>query len=116
MKEPRVYGSKWNKARLRFLQENPLCVMCHEQGCIVAASVVDHIVAHKLKDALLTGNPSLIKPAQKLFWDSKNWQPLCKMHHDSTKQRMEKSGYVSGCDENGMPIDPKSHWNLSSGI
>ncbi|HFG0619160.1 TPA: HNH endonuclease, partial [Yersinia enterocolitica] len=34
-------------------------------------------------------------------------------HHDSTKQRMEKSGVVIGCDMNGIPIDPNSHWNKS---
>lgn len=112
-KEPRVYGSKWNRARLDFLNDNPLCVMCQEQGRTVAASVVDHIVAHKLKEALLSGNVVSIKTAQKLFWDRKNWQPLCKVHHDSTKQRMEKSGRVSGCDESGLPIDPNSHWHAA---
>ncbi|MGS4774586.1 HNH endonuclease, partial [Klebsiella pneumoniae subsp. pneumoniae] len=25
-------------------------------------------------------------------------------------QRMEKRGTVIGCDENGMPLDPASHW------
>jgi 5-methylcytosine-specific restriction enzyme A len=29
---------------------------------------VDHIIPHK-------GN-------QKLFWDTKNWQSLCEMHHN----------------------------------
>ncbi|ECJ2707144.1 HNH endonuclease, partial [Salmonella enterica subsp. diarizonae] len=27
-KEPRIYGSKWDKARLVFLRDHPLCVMC----------------------------------------------------------------------------------------
>ena len=43
-KEPRVYGSRWDKARLRFLQQHPLCVMCEQQGRITPATVVDHIV------------------------------------------------------------------------
>ncbi|MGQ9088597.1 HNH endonuclease, partial [Klebsiella pneumoniae] len=51
-----------------------------------------------------------IAKAQKLFWSRKNWQGLCKQHHDSTKQRMEKRGTVIGCDESGMPLDPNSHW------
>lgn len=111
MKEPRVYNSKWAKARLAFLRENPLCVMCKQQGRIEAATVVDHIERHKLKEALMSGNAIHIAKAQKLFWDRKNWQALCKQHHDSTKQRQEKSGYVAGCTDDGTPIDPASHWN-----
>lgn len=111
MKEPRIYGSRWDKARLRFLQQHSLCVMCEQQGRITAATVVDHIEPHKLKDALKAGNPLAISKAQHLFWSKENWQPLCKAHHDSTKQRMEKSGTVIGCDANGYPLDPASHWS-----
>lgn len=110
-KEPRIYGSRWDKARRSFLQEHPLCSMCEEQHRISAASVVDHIEPHKLKDAIKSGNQLAISKAQKLFWDKKNWQPLCKVHHDSTKQRMEKSGTMIGCDANGYPLDPASHWS-----
>lgn len=111
MKEPRIYGSKWDRARLTFLQAHPLCVMCSEQGRVTAATVVDHIIPHKLKEALCSGDREAIAKAQLLFWDKTNWQPLCKQHHDSTKQRMEKSGTVIGCDVNGYPLDPNSHWN-----
>lgn len=110
-KEPRVYSSRWDKARLRFLQQHPLCVMCEQQGRITPATLVDHIEPHKLKDALKSGNPLAISKAQLLFWDKENWQALCKAHHDSTKQRMEKSGTVIGCDANGYPLDPASHWS-----
>ncbi|MDC9591078.1 HNH endonuclease signature motif containing protein [Xenorhabdus sp. XENO-10] len=111
MPQPRIYGSKWNKPRLRFLQQHPLCVMCHQQGRVTGATVVDHIVPHKLKAALNSGDKAQIALAQKLFWDTKNWQPLCETHHNATKQRMEKSGRGTGCDMNGMPLDPNSHWN-----
>jgi len=84
--------------------------MCEEQGRTVAATVVDHIEPHKLKDAIKSCNQTAIAKAQMLFWDKKNWQPLCKQHHDSTKQRMEKSGTVIGCDVNGYSLDPNSHW------
>lgn len=48
-KEPRIiYSSKWDRERLTFLHAYPLCVMCHEQGRVAAATVVDHIVPHKL--------------------------------------------------------------------
>ena len=38
------------------------------EGKVVPAIVVDHIIPHR-------GN-------QRLFWDMKNWQPLCKDCHD----------------------------------
>ncbi|AFJ47154.1 HNH endonuclease [Shimwellia blattae] len=107
---PRIYGSKWDKARRLFLRAHPLCVMCQQQGQTTAATVVDHIIPHKLKDALRAGDPRAIARAQKLFWDRGNWQGLCAPHHGSTKQRMEKRGVIIGCDENGMPLDPSSHW------
>lgn len=109
-KEPRIYGSKWDRERLIFLRAHPLCVMCQEQGRVTAATVVDHIIPHKLKEALRSGDSQAIAKAQKLFWSRKNWQGLCKPHHDSTKQRMEKRGTVIGCDKNGIPLDPNSHW------
>lgn len=42
------------------------------------ATVVDHIVPH-------CGN-------QQLFWDTDNWQPLCKKHHDR-KTATEDGGF-----------------------
>lgn len=113
--EPRIYGSRWDKARLRFLQQHPLCVMCEQQGRITAATVVDHIKPHKLKDALNSGDSKVIAKAQKLFWDTKNWQGLCTSHHSSTKQRIEKRGVQIGCGEDGMPLDPSSHWYKGKG-
>lgn len=88
----RGYGNKWQKARLQFLKDNPLCKFCLEStpSRITLATVVDHIKAHK-------GN-------SKLFWSHSNWQPLCKPHHDSTKQRMEKNG-INKIGLDGWPID-----------
>ncbi len=111
MKEPRIYGSRWNKARLTFLRDNPLCVMCQEQRRVTAATVVDHKVPHKLKAAMKSGDSLAVKKAQKLFWDKGNWQALCDTHHSATKQRMEKSGVVIGCDASGYPLDPNLHWS-----
>lgn len=64
----RGYDSRWRKARLGFLRQNPLCVHCQAEGRITPATVVDHIIPHK-------GD-------QDLFWDRDNWQALCKQHHD----------------------------------
>lgn len=82
----RGYNYRWKKYRLIYLQENPLCVFCKEDGNISKADVVDHIVPHK-------GDT-------KLFWDKDNHQPLCKFHHDSTKQAIEngKEKPVIGLD------------------
>lgn len=92
----RGYNSRWAKARKSYLLSNPLCVMCKQDGRLTAATVVDHITPHK-------GD-------QVLFWDKGNWQALCKLHHDSYKQRLELNGQAGGCDENGMPTDPAHHW------
>lgn len=64
----RGYGSRWQKARIRYLRMYPLCAECLRQGKAVEATVVDHIVPHR-------GD-------QRLFWDESNWQSLCKPCHD----------------------------------
>jgi len=74
----KLYNHKWSKQRSYFLQDNPLCVMCQNQGTIKQASVVDHIIPHK-------GD-------LQLFWDISNWQSLCKRHHDSDKRKIELRG------------------------
>lgn len=48
--------------------KHPFCVECQREGSLEMATVVDHIVPHK-------GDMDL-------FWDSNNWQGLCKRHHD----------------------------------
>lgn len=93
----RGYGYKWQKARESYLKKHPLCVVCQSKGHVEEAAVVDHIEPHK-------GD-------MKLFWNSKNWQALCKRCHDSYKQRLEKSGVIAGCTNDGIPIDPHHHWN-----
>ena len=92
-----LYGRRWRKARQQFLYENPLCVMCRQDGKTEAALEVDHIQKHD-------GNPLL-------FWDESNWQGLCRPHHRSYKATMERSGKVKGCDASGAPVDPESHWH-----
>lgn len=74
----RGYNYKWQKAREVYLKQNPLCVTCDKDGEVTAATVVDHIIPHK-------GD-------QGLFWDVKNWQPLCKQCHDR-KTVLEDGGF-----------------------
>ncbi|MCY7262736.1 HNH endonuclease signature motif containing protein [Pseudomonas protegens] len=107
----RGYGYKWQQARDSFLREHPFCSMCSTDQRPVAATVVDHKVAPKLKEAKDSGDPAAINLAWKLFWRRSNWQSLCKFCHDSTKQRAEKSGRLPGCAADGRPLDPGHHWN-----
>ncbi|MEN2980873.1 HNH endonuclease signature motif containing protein [Tistrella bauzanensis] len=73
----RGYGSRWRRARLAYLREHPLCVMCQSAGRVMEAQVVDHIRPHR-------GDPHLM-------WDRGNWQSLCKRHHDGAKQRIDRA-------------------------
>lgn len=93
----RGYNSRWQRARETFIRNHPLCADHLQRGQYVEATIVDHIVPHR-------GD-------QKLFWDTSNWQALCKRCHDAHKQRLEKSGVQIGCDLGGMPTDPSHHWN-----
>nr|WP_081327456.1 HNH endonuclease signature motif containing protein [Paenibacillus polymyxa] len=74
----RGYDHNWRQARLIFLQRNPLCIRCYEKGRLTPVTVVDHITPHK-------GDPEL-------FWDKKNWQPLCETCHN-IKTATEDGGF-----------------------
>jgi len=69
----RGYDRRWQAARRVFLSrpENALCRPCQQKNPpqVTAATVVDHIKAHK-------GD-------QVLFWDESNWQPSCAPCHDA---------------------------------
>ncbi len=108
------YGYRWKLARADFLRRDPECVFCRREGRLTLATIVDHIKAPRLGDAKQSGDPDQIARAWKLFWDRSNWQPLCKPCHDSTKQRMEKSGRL-GCDVDGIPCNPGHHWHRPQG-
>lgn len=68
-----MYNYKWSKARIQYLSNNPLCVICYKLGEIVSATVVDHIIPHQ-------GN-------KRLFWDQKNWQSLCQCCHNKKSSK-----------------------------
>ena len=77
----RGYGRRWRKLRARFLRINPLCGKCAEEGLVVPATEVDHIVPHR-------GDPALM-------WDWSNLQSLCKSCH-SRKTAKEDSLFAAG--------------------
>lgn len=72
----RGYGRAWQRYRLGYLANHPLCVGCESRGRIVPATVVDHIKPHK-GDMIL-------------FWDESNHQAMCKRCHD--KKTASKDG------------------------
>ena len=63
----RGYNTRWNKARKIFLDNNPLCKHCFEQGIVEPATDVDHIRP-------CTGDDPE-------FWNQNNWQGLCHSCH-----------------------------------
>lgn len=67
----RGYNAEWDKARAAFLAVYSSCARCGAN-----ATVVDHRIPHKGDDAL--------------FWDRRNWQPLCSHCHNSHKQAAER--------------------------
>jgi 5-methylcytosine-specific restriction protein A len=89
----RGYDSRWAKARAGYLRKHPLCVHCHMLKRIVAAGVVDHIIPHRLKDALDSGDRHQINRARYLFWDAdNNWASLCATCHNTVAQSCERAG------------------------
>ena len=74
----RGYTSAWAKARDAWLRVHPLCEHHRNEGAYVAASVVDHVIPHR-------GD-------KQRFWDSGNWQALCKPCHDR-KTATEDGGF-----------------------
>ena len=98
--KPSLYGYRWQRAREGYLRKHPLCKHCLSRGMVTKATVVDHEIPHK-------GDAGL-------FWDSTNWQSLCKTCHDSWKQALEKGSLDTACTEAGLPMDPRHPWNRPS--
>lgn len=71
----RGYSRRWERFRLAFLSEHPLCEFCEAQGKIVPATVCDHDIPHE-------HDPDV-------FWDN-TFTALCDSCHSGDKQRMER--------------------------
>ncbi len=63
----RGYDARWRAARREFLASHPWCAECLKAGRHVPATDVDHVIPHRGDRAV--------------FWDEKNWQPLCHSCH-----------------------------------
>jgi 5-methylcytosine-specific restriction enzyme A len=73
-----LYDTRWQRYRLTFLAEHPLCVECRRNGQLFPATVVDHVKPHR-------GD-------YELFWDPSNHQGLCRSCHDR-KTATEDGGF-----------------------
>lgn len=75
---------QWRKpggTREAYLNENPVCVKCREQGRLTPATNVDHVRPHN--------------EDPELFWDWGNYQALCQSCH-SKKTAKEDGGFGNG--------------------
>lgn len=73
-----LYDSRrWRQMRSLQLSIEPLCRMCQAEGRVTAATVADHVTPHKGDEALFFRG---------------ELQSLCKRHHDSDKQIIERGG------------------------
>jgi 5-methylcytosine-specific restriction protein A len=75
----RGYDGRWQQTRIAYLRSHPLCVACEKMGRITPATVIDHIIPHRGDRAL--------------FWQSSNWQPLCKPCHDRKTATEDGGGF-----------------------
>ena len=71
----RGYTAEWSRAAKAYIAANPLCVEHLRSGRVVPSRIVDHVVPHR-------GD-------RELFWDTENWQALCKPCHDAKTARGE---------------------------
>src|SRR5690606_27981919 len=98
MAEARLRGRKLQARRKAFFDEHPLCAgpdsECEKQGRVTAATELDHITPlHK-------GGAD----------DTTNAQGLCRECH-AAKTTRDMNHKPKGCDEAGMPTDPRHHWH-----
>ncbi|WP_233866690.1 HNH endonuclease [Paraburkholderia adhaesiva] len=91
---PRTRGRKWLRIRARQLRRHPLCARCLRAGHVTEATEVDHIV--RVADGG-TDDPS-------------NLQSLCHECHADKTARENGCGHPTGCDADGMPLDPLHPW------
>jgi 5-methylcytosine-specific restriction protein A len=107
--QQRGYTKQWSAASKAFLRQHPLC-MCAQCGAgklrVTLATVVDHIVPHRLKQALDTKDITAIATAQERFWDQRNWQAMSKACHD-LKTAVQDGAF-------GRPLQNRDVWGVSS--
>ena len=69
----RGYDAKWDRERAAYLYLHDTCGRC----AMRPATIVHHIIPHR-------GDRSL-------FWNRRNWMPVCQPCHDGPIQRQERA-------------------------
>ena len=86
------------------MTQDPFCDSCLGLQITKLAGHVDHILAIRQG-----GDP----------WQWENLRSLCHSCHTRKTSHVEVHGQdgvpMKGCDVNGMPLDPKHHWNQRKG-
>lgn len=101
-RQARGYDAKWQKVRAAHLAKEPLCRFCMERhGRPESATEVDHILS--------------IREAPHLRLVDSNLRSLCKPCHSQRTAREQgfakgSTKLAGGCDEHGVPLDPRHHW------
>lgn len=106
----RGYGYKWQQARAGYLAKHPHCVMClAEIGMtdLQPAEVVVECARRGLPEPLATVVDHSVphRGDMRIFWDRSLWQSLCKTHHDSDKQRIERGSQRQLIGLDGWPVE-----------
>lgn len=106
----RGYGYKWQQARAAHLTEHPHCVMClAEIGMtdLQPAEVVVECARRGLPEPLATVVDHSVphRGDMTIFWNRSLWQSLCKAHHDSDKQRIERGSERPRVGLDGWPVE-----------
>lgn len=82
--------ARWKRIRLAQLSIEPLCRMCLITEEVTEATICDHITPHKGDLDLFYNGP---------------FQSLCKHHHDSAKQAIDRGSKVVTYGIDGYPIE-----------
>jgi 5-methylcytosine-specific restriction enzyme A len=75
----RGYDTKWERYSKSFLLTHPWCSdpLRRHPGQRIRATVTDHIVAHKLSQAIASNDAARIQEAMLLFWSASNHGAVC---------------------------------------
>lgn len=93
-KHKAIYNtSRWKRLRLVKLRQDPLCEYCPGDRKKAAVDV-DHFIAIEAG-----GAP----------FDLSNLRSACKSCHS---QKTANGEMLHGCDEDGIPRDPRHTWNM----
>lgn len=99
----RGYTSSWEAARAKWLETHLTCAMCGGR-----ATVVHHRIPHRMSQARTQEETA---EARRIFWNKRDWVPVCAPCHDGPIQQQERHGYHSDVDDSGTPLDRNHPFN-----